>query len=55
MLLSEEKCIFYITSLIKQSRVGKHLLPIELLAFRENENLCIVKVIKEYLKRTESL
>jgi len=55
MEISDHKCIFYITSLLKQSRVGKHLLPIELLAFKENENLCIVHIIKEYLKRTEHL
>ena len=41
--------------MLKQSRVGKHLLPIELLAFRENENLCIVNIIKEYLCRTKHL
>ena len=55
MVLSDDKCTFYITSLIKQSRVGKHLLPIELLAFKENESLCIIKLIKEYVCRTKDL
>ena len=55
MVLSDDKCIFQITSLLKQSRVGYHLKPIELLSFRENENLCIIKTINEYLKRTENL
>ncbi len=55
MVFSDEKCIFYVNTLLKQSKAGKHILPIELLAFKENENLCIINVLKEYLTRTEKI
>ena len=55
MVLSDDKCTFHVTNLLKQSRVGYHLTPMELLAFHENENLCIMQTIKAYLIRTENL
>lgn len=55
MRLTDEKCTFNIDFCVKQTRKGKHLAPVELLAFRENKDLCIVSVLKEYLKRTEPL
>ncbi len=53
MKLEDNKCVFYITSLLKQSKQGKHLAPIELLSFPRNKNICVVEVIKEYLRRTK--
>ena len=41
MKLEDNKCVFYITSLLKQSKQGKHLAPIG------------VEVIKECLRRTK--
>ena len=43
MKLEDNKCVFYITSLLKQS---KHLAPSELLSFPRNKNICVVEVIK---------
>ena len=53
MKLEDNKCVFYITSLLKQSKQGKYLAPIELLQFPRNKNICVVEIIKEYLRRTK--
>lgn len=53
MRLAENKCIFHIKSLLKHSKIGKHIEPIELFEFTENENLCVIKTLKEYIERTE--
>ena len=55
MQLSDTKCVFQICSVIKQTRKGNHLAPIELLAFAENEKLCVIKVLEEYIKKTRDL
>ena len=49
--LSDSKCVFTVDVLLKQSRKGKHSAPLEFLAFPQNEKLCIVSVLKEYLCR----
>lgn len=41
-----------VRSLLKCSKPGRHLQPIELPAFIEDNSLCIVTVLKEYLVRT---
>ena len=48
-------CVFQITSLLKQSRRGHHLAPIELMAYPGNSKLCIVAMLREYLARTQDL
>lgn len=53
MHLSNSKCVFYLNVLLKHSRKGKHLAPLEFLAFPQNKALCIVSVLKEYLRRTK--
>ena len=40
--MSYSKCVFTVDILLKQSRKGKHLAPLEFLAFPQNEKLCIV-------------
>ena len=47
--------MFQTTSLLKQSRRGHHLAPIELMAHPGNSKLCIVAVLREYLARTQDL
>ena len=54
MTITENKCVFRINSKIKQSKKGKHIKPIELIGFRENPNLCVVKTVNEYIKRTKT-
>lgn len=55
MKMFENKCVFHVDVLLKQSKYGKHLDPIELFAFPSNRKLCIVDVLKEYLSRTKPL
>ena len=38
--------------LVKQSRKGKHLAPVEFLACPDNSSLCVLSVLREYLRRT---
>lgn len=40
---------------LKQTKVGRHLEPIDLLAFAEDSRVCIVLHLEEYLKRTALL
>lgn len=55
MTIEDNKCVFYINTLLKHSRSGKHQQPLEFSAFSENESLCIITHIKEYIRRTEAL
>ena len=55
MALTEHKCVFRINTLIKQSRSGKHLAPIELMGYGKNPSLCVLHTIKEYLCRTKNI
>jgi integrase len=41
--------------LLKQSRPGMHLAPISLKAYENNQKLCIVTLLKEYIQRTKNL
>ena len=55
MTLTDHKCVFRINTLIKQSRSGKHLAPIELLGYEGNPSLCVLHTLKEYLRRTKNI
>ena len=52
MDMSDKKCIFYLTSLQKHSRPGKHQKPIELEAFDQEPNLCVIRHLKAYVDKT---
>jgi len=52
---SDSKCVIVFNALMKQSRPGVHLKPIELLPFSQNRKLCVVSHLKEYVKVTEDL
>ena len=47
--LISSMCMFQITSLLKQSRRGHHLAPIDLMAYPDNSKLRIVAMLREYL------
>ena len=49
MQLDSDKCIFTIRTLLKTSRVGHHLPPIKLLAFKPDPALCIVTHLERYI------
>ena len=55
MKMSDSKCVFTVDALFKLSRKGKHLAPLEFLAFPQNEKLCIVSVLNEYLRMTKEI
>lgn len=40
---------------LKQTKAGKHLAPLDLMAFPEDPRICIVQHLEEYLKRTVQL
>ena len=40
---------------LKQSKLGRHLAPTELLSFQSDKKLCVVEHLKEYLQRTKQL
>ena len=40
---------------LKQTKPGRHLEPIELLAFPEDKELCVVQHLREYIHRTDPL
>ena len=47
--------ILYYSGLLKQSKSGRNNPVVELKAFPPDRRLCVVFVLKEYLKRTEEL
>lgn len=55
MKLSENKCIFYISKLLKHSRIGTHQQPLQYIAFPKNPALCVIACIKEYMERTKTI
>ena len=55
MQISSDKCVFFINSLLKTSRPGKHLAWVEFLAYAPDVSLCIVKHRQQYLKNTDIL
>ena len=52
--MGDNKCTIVYSSILKQSKPGKHIRPLDLMGF-ENKKLCIVTHLKEYLKRTKSM
>ena len=52
MHIDNDRCIFYIPELVKQSRPKFHQAPVEFLSFSQNTDLCPVECIHAYLERT---
>lgn len=55
MKLTDKTCTFFVNSLLKHSKKGKHQAPLEFKSFPQDPSLCIVTVVSEYLKRTQKL
>ena len=56
MQLTEDKCTFIITDLMKTSRPGKHIPPIELKSYPLDHALCpVVTLIRHYLSMTQKV
>ncbi|XP_057291878.1 uncharacterized protein LOC130614434 [Hydractinia symbiolongicarpus] len=46
---------FYIPTILKTTKPGKHQEPLRFLAYSNNPKLCIVNCLQEYLERTNSI
>ena len=55
MTISADKCTFYISQPVKQSRQGTHVPPVVYESYPVDPKLCVVTHIKDYIKRTETL
>eukprot|EP00794_Sanderia_malayensis_P010385 gene10385-11466_t len=55
MELTESKCTFYVSELLKTSKPGKHLAPLELKKYPLDINLCPVALTRRYLELTGTL
>ena len=55
MQISSDKCVFFLNSLLKTSRPGKHLTYVEFQAYALDVSLCVVKHVQQYLKHTDIL
>ena len=55
MQISSDKCVFFINSLLKTSRPGKHSACTGFQAYAPDVSLCIVKHLQRYLKHTDIL
>lgn len=49
------KIVFTIRDKLKTTRLGKHLVPIELLAYPRDESICVVSHLKQYIACTKSI
>ena len=50
MSLEDDRCTFFISTLLKQSKPGTHLKPFELRAYPADPKLCVILCLKAYLK-----
>eukprot|EP00112_Aurelia_sp_Birch-Aquarium-sp1_P003039 Seg1341.6 transcript_id=Seg1341.6/GoldUCD/mRNA.D3Y31 product="hypothetical protein" protein_id=Seg1341.6/GoldUCD/D3Y31 len=50
-----DTCRIVIPSLLKQSRSGHHLKPMEFKPYSHNDKLCVVENMKQYIKVTKNI
>ena len=53
MVKTDSAITFAITDIIKTTKKGSHIEPIVFKRYREDDTLCVVKVLREYIKRTQ--
>ena len=49
MVLTKDRCTFYIQELLKTSRPGKHFGKLELRAYHPDKRLCVFTFLEEYV------
>ena len=54
-VLAHGACTFYIDTIQKTTRPGRHQPPLVFQSFEPNEKLCIINCLKEYSSRTDIL
>ena len=52
---SEAKYVFPVYNKVKKSRLGKHIKPLEFIMYSNDEKLCVVTHLKEYINRTSQI
>ena len=55
MQILPDKTVFTVGEKLKTTRPGKHLQPIELIAYNQDKTLCVVSHLQTYLTYTQSL
>ena len=55
MVAEVSRYVFDVRKILKTTKPSKHIPPLEFLAFPEEENLCIVRCLDEYLGRTDAM
>ena len=55
MYIDEHRSIFYISKLLKSTRPGFHQHPLEFVAYPTDKCLCVVRLIRLYLRKTSTL
>ena len=55
IVLTKDRCTFYIHELLKTSRPGKHFGKLELRAYHPDKRLRVVTFLEEYVRRTKPL
>ena len=51
----DDKVCIAPSHLLKQTRPGKHLESLEFKRYSQNERLCLVKVLSDYIQRTKNI
>jgi len=49
------KYVFTINEILKTSKPGRHIAPIELMSYEPDERLCVVSLIRLYLQKTQDI
>ena len=52
MVAEKSRYVFDVRKILKTTKPSKHIPPLEFFAFPEEENLCVVRCLDEYISRT---
>ena len=55
IVATEEKCVIPVYSVIKQTKKGRHMRPMEFKTYPVEEKLCLVKNLQAYLVKTSTI
>lgn len=55
MQMIDNKCLFYINDVVKQTTAQKHVKPIELVKYEPDNRLCVVQTIQQYVDKTADI
>ena len=52
MVAEKSRYVFDVRKILKTTKPSKHIPPLEFFGFPEEENLCVVRCLDEYISRT---